>query len=109
MRNTIVATSLTLAALFATTSTTFAQSSPPLTEADISALAGNPAIKAAAAACSDDRWRLCPTVMPGGGRIVRCLVANPDALSPGCRSAILKARDQVAATRNGNGSPPPAK
>lgn len=109
MRNAVVATSLALATLFTTTSASLAQSSPPLTEADISALAHNPAVKAAASACSDDRWRLCPAVMPGGGRIVRCLAANPDALSPGCRAAILKARDQVAATRDGNASPPPAK
>jgi hypothetical protein len=89
-----------------TSSLAFAQ--PPLTQAEIDALAENPAINAAIVACSDDRWRVCGGVFPGGGRIARCLAANAESLSPACRSAMIAARDTIAASR-GVPYPVPAK
>jgi len=40
--------------------------------------------------CAPDRRRLCSNVLPGGGRVVRCLMDNRDALSPACRSHTAK-------------------
>lgn len=57
--------------------------------------ANNPAVRAAAAACSVDIQKFCPTVLPGGGRIVRCLVANRDGVSEVCRAAILTAKSAL--------------
>jgi len=54
--------------------------------------ASNPAVRAAAAACTKDISTFCASVTPGGGRIVRCLVAHQDELSPACRAGILKAK-----------------
>jgi hypothetical protein len=39
-------------------------------------------------ACRDDARRLCPGVLPGGGRIAACLVAQMPALSRDCYGAI---------------------
>lgn len=54
--------------------------------------ASNPAVKAAAAACQGDIQKHCASVIPGGGRIVRCLAANRADVSEGCRNAILAAK-----------------
>jgi hypothetical protein len=54
-------------------------------------------------ACAFDFQRLCRGVQPGGGRVVQCLLANRDALSPACGAAL-------AALRPGGGMaamPPP--
>ncbi|MFA5898189.1 MAG: hypothetical protein WC829_03640 [Hyphomicrobium sp.] len=85
-----------LSCIVATSSLAAAQQ--PVSHAQIEALAHNPAVVAAMSACSDDRWRLCAGVMPGGGRIVRCLAAKPNALSPHCRSAMLEAQATITAT-----------
>jgi hypothetical protein len=77
-------TALAAAALASTAS---AQSLPP--EANL------PAVRAAAQACAPDIARFCPNVMPGGGRIVRCLIGNASALNPPCRTAMLNARSAV--------------
>lgn len=57
--------------------------------------ANNPAVRAAAVACAGDIQKFCPTVQPGGGRIVRCLVANRDGVSDACRAAILTAKSAL--------------
>lgn len=99
MRHAFLGLSLATLGLMAAIGCAAAQSMPPLTDGEMAALARNPAINAAAVACSDDRWRLCPAVMPGGGRIVRCLVASSDNLSSVCRSAMIEARKSIAAAR----------
>ncbi|MDZ4842692.1 MAG: cysteine rich repeat-containing protein [Hyphomicrobium aestuarii] len=52
----------------------------------------NPAVQSAIAACRSDVTKLCPSVVPGGGRILRCLAANQDGVSQVCRDAILTAK-----------------
>jgi hypothetical protein len=42
----------------------------------------------ARAECKDDVAKLCPNVQPGGGAILRCLRANSEKLSAGCREAM---------------------
>jgi hypothetical protein len=40
--------------------------------------------------CEADYHRLCPTVVPGGGRILRCLLDNDKDLSSACRAALQR-------------------
>ena len=47
--------------------------------------------------CTADRNRLCSDVLPGGGRIVRCLAAKLDQLTPACRAGMEQARDALRA------------
>lgn len=42
-------------------------------------------------ACDQDQAAVCPSVPPGGGRIIACLALHPDALSPFCRGAVARA------------------
>jgi hypothetical protein len=72
------------AGLFAGATSALAQTLPPE--------AKNPAVQAAAAACSGDIQKYCATITPGGGRIVRCLAGQRDNLTPACRDGILKAK-----------------
>ena len=62
---------------------------------DVSELQRNPAVRAAVGACIADHDRLCSGVTPGGGRIVRCLVAHSEALSPACRAAMERASEAL--------------
>jgi hypothetical protein len=39
-------------------------------------------------ACNQDQAAVCPTVKPGGGRMIACLALHPDALSPHCRQTV---------------------
>jgi hypothetical protein len=39
-------------------------------------------------ACEADYRRLCTGIMPGGGRVRRCLDEHADALSPRCKQII---------------------
>lgn len=73
-----------------------AASDKTLTQAQIQALAGNPKVRAALAVCKDDRTRLCGSVMPGGGRILRCFSEKAESLSQPCRDAIIAVRDSTA-------------
>lgn len=54
--------------------------------------ASNPAVQAAWRACNGDIQKFCPEVKPGGGRIVRCLVANIPSLTPACRNGMVTAK-----------------
>lgn len=38
--------------------------------------------------CEADYHRLCATVAPGGGRILRCLLDHDKELAPECRAAL---------------------
>jgi hypothetical protein len=48
-----------------------------------------------ARACALERRTVCD-MPPGGGRVLTCLAANQDKLTPGCKGALAEAR---AATR----------
>jgi hypothetical protein len=52
----------------------------------------NPAVRSAWAQCQPDIAEFCDGIVPGGGRIVRCLVANIEDISPQCRDGIHRAR-----------------
>lgn len=67
-----------------------------LSPAELAALAQHPAVSAAIEACSGDRWRLCGGVIPGGGRIVRCLAANEEHVSQRCQRAMAEVRETIA-------------
>jgi hypothetical protein len=43
-------------------------------------------------ACEQDYRRLCATVVPGEGRILKCLTEHDKDLTPGCRSALASRR-----------------
>ncbi len=49
-------------------------------------------------ACRADYHRICPDVIPGGGRIARCLAAHEEALSPPCLTAVKFAKAVKACT-----------
>jgi hypothetical protein len=49
------------------------------------------AVNEARAACDADIQKLCPGVQPGGGRILTCLKQHKEAVSDGCKQAVLKA------------------
>ena len=40
------------------------------------------------AACGKDFRKLCPGVMPGGGRILDCLAKQKSKLSPACKKVV---------------------
>jgi Cysteine rich repeat len=44
-------------------------------------------------ACEADYRRLCATVIPGGGRILKCLLDHNNELAPECR-AVLQQRSE---------------
>lgn len=50
--------------------------------------------QAVRAACTADIRSLCAGVLPGGGRVVRCMRDKRDSLSEGCRDALAAARQQ---------------
>jgi hypothetical protein len=42
------------------------------------------------AACKDDAFRVCSQTIPDRDRTFQCMVANKDALSPGCRAVMAR-------------------
>lgn len=72
-----------------------APSSQP-TKAQIEALAHNPNARAAMASCKSDRTRLCGSVTPGGGRILRCFSEKAESLSQPCRDAIISVSNSAS-------------
>ncbi len=40
------------------------------------------------AACQDDFKKLCPGVIPGGGRVLDCLAKHKDSVSPACKKVL---------------------
>jgi hypothetical protein len=69
-RHFAIAAALSLAALASTESGAFAQQA------------------AAMKYCKADVERLCPGVLPGGGRIIACLKAHKEEISIGCGKAL---------------------
>ena len=74
-------------------STTFAVAQ----ETKLQKLQRVPEVRVAINACMADQSRLCPDVVPGQGRIVRCLAAQGGRLSQTCASAMQKASDALVA------------
>jgi len=56
--------------------------------------AGGPSqtVADARAACANDIQKLCAGVQPGGGRIIACLKQHKEAVSDGCKQAVVKAK-----------------
>jgi hypothetical protein len=42
------------------------------------------------AVCKDDAFRVCSHTIPDRDRTFQCMVANKDALSPGCRTVMAR-------------------
>ena len=42
--------------------------------------------------CGTDFRALCGDTVPGGGRVIACLMANKASLSPGCQDALMALR-----------------
>ncbi len=49
--------------------------------------------------CKADVQKFCKDVTPGGGRVIACLKAHEDKLSPECKAAGQKAKERVAQAR----------
>ena len=49
------------------------------------------AVAEARAACETDIQKLCPSVQPGGGRILACLRQHKDQVTDVCKQAVIKA------------------
>ena len=58
-------------------------------------------------ACRADIERLCPNVPPGGGEIMKCLKAQRQQVSFGCKRAIFQAKEAHDAAKAAEGAPPP--
>ena len=56
--------------------------------------------------CGQDFARLCRGTQPGGGRIIKCLLAHRSVLSPACRSDLAGARAAPALAAVPSALPP---
>lgn len=52
---------------------------------------GKDAISRANQACAAERAQFCSQVTPGEGRLMACMYAHQDKLSPGCERALVEA------------------
>ncbi len=50
-------------------------------------------------ACKADAEKLCKDVQPGEGRMARCLKQHEANVSPGCKDAMVQARQKMQALR----------
>ena len=50
-------------------------------------------------ACDKDVKTLCPTVQPGGGRVIACLRENSAQVSPKCKEALKTAKTEHGAKK----------
>ena len=66
---------------------------------------GSEVTKSSRAACKADVATHCAGLQKGGGRIVQCLTANRDKLSPGCQETLPSGRQ---AARPPEGQPAPS-
>jgi hypothetical protein len=83
---------LALLILIATAGSAFAQSVPNLQQ---TAPALVQQVSDGRDACRHDARRLCRFVLPGGGRILRCLGGQMDVLSPGCYDSMASLREAI--------------
>jgi hypothetical protein len=83
MSKTLVRTALALS-LAVAPAAAFAQAQAPAQDGQ----PAHPAARAAMKACQPDRQSLCKDEQPGGGRILACLKAHEDKLSPDCKAAL---------------------
>jgi hypothetical protein len=74
-----------------------AASAQSVSGVNVQAALADPKVKAAMSACEGDRSKLCGTVIPGGGRIIKCLASQEDKVTPACKTAIYEARDSLVA------------
>jgi hypothetical protein len=93
VKGNLIRTTCAAASFFALTVTNIASAQ----NIDIASIQRQPAVREAMNACIADRNRLCADVLPGGGRIVRCLAARSQDLSAVCPSHMEKARDALVA------------
>jgi len=79
--------------MIARTSPRAALSFPVLTAAALLALSAAACAQddkaAAREACMADYKKLCTGVMPGAGRVLKCLADNLDKLAPRCREIVI--------------------
>lgn len=50
---------------------------------------------AARKACMPDFQKYCTGVAPGGGRVIQCLTANLDKLTPDCRAVVASTQGKA--------------
>jgi hypothetical protein len=63
--------------------------------ANIARLKNNPIVQTAIKTCRNDAAALCAGVIPGGGRILKCLACQSANLTPSCKTALNNARDTL--------------
>ncbi len=56
---------------------------------------GEKALQETRKSCEDDIAKYCKGVMPGEGRIGKCLMANKSNLSPKCRKKIVEEKKEI--------------
>jgi hypothetical protein len=77
--------------------------------ADQSSAATSTLLSEVRAACQTDAQNLCSGVQAGGGRILSCLAQHQDAVSDGCKQALMKARQAQSQGPGPGPGPGPAQ